>query len=174
MGAWPDARIWEELQLMACWLDGWSLPRRADPREGHHPDALVRRRADAPAAACSSPATLRTSSPPPTGARACEPRRQTTSAVLAEGLGVRSSRTGEARTGLDEYSERALRRIWRAEHFSKWMTSMLHVDPRRRRVRSSSSQRSRARVRLQLDRGGDLARRELRRNAAALTPATRP
>jgi p-hydroxybenzoate 3-monooxygenase len=29
-------------------------------------------------------------------------------------------------TGVDTYSERALRRIWRAEHFSWWMTSMLH------------------------------------------------
>jgi len=27
---------------------------------------------------------------------------------------------------LDQYSETALRRVWRAEHFSWWMTSMLH------------------------------------------------
>jgi p-hydroxybenzoate 3-monooxygenase len=31
--------------------------------------------------------------------------------------------------GLDEYSERCLRRVWRAQHFSWWMTQMLHVDP---------------------------------------------
>jgi p-hydroxybenzoate 3-monooxygenase len=30
---------------------------------------------------------------------------------------------------LDEYSERCLRRVWRAEHFSYWMTSMLHKLP---------------------------------------------
>ncbi|MHA6796306.1 4-hydroxybenzoate 3-monooxygenase [Pseudonocardia bannensis] len=29
-------------------------------------------------------------------------------------------------TGLDEYSATCLRRVWRAEHFSWWMTSMLH------------------------------------------------
>jgi p-hydroxybenzoate 3-monooxygenase len=29
----------------------------------------------------------------------------------------------------DTYSERALRRVWRAEHFSWWMTSMLHRHP---------------------------------------------
>ncbi|WP_214366484.1 4-hydroxybenzoate 3-monooxygenase [Pseudonocardia sp. H11422] len=29
-------------------------------------------------------------------------------------------------TGLDEYSTTCLRRVWRAEHFSWWMTSMLH------------------------------------------------
>ena len=27
---------------------------------------------------------------------------------------------------LDAYSERCLRRVWRSEHFSWWMTSMLH------------------------------------------------
>jgi p-hydroxybenzoate 3-monooxygenase len=27
---------------------------------------------------------------------------------------------------LARYSETALRRVWRAEHFSWWMTSMLH------------------------------------------------
>src|SRR3712207_746486 len=27
---------------------------------------------------------------------------------------------------LDAYSETALRRVWRAQHFSWWMTSMLH------------------------------------------------
>jgi p-hydroxybenzoate 3-monooxygenase len=36
----------------------------------------------------------------------------------------------ERRTDLlDAYTETALRRVWRATHFSWWMTSMLHVDP---------------------------------------------
>ncbi len=30
---------------------------------------------------------------------------------------------------LDAYTETALRRVWRATHFSWWMTTMLHVDP---------------------------------------------
>jgi p-hydroxybenzoate 3-monooxygenase len=30
---------------------------------------------------------------------------------------------------LDAYSDRCLRRVWRAEHFSWWMTSMLHRFP---------------------------------------------
>ena len=34
-----------------------------------------------------------------------------------------------ATTRLDAYSATALRRIWRAEHFSWWMTSMLHRFP---------------------------------------------
>jgi p-hydroxybenzoate 3-monooxygenase len=31
--------------------------------------------------------------------------------------------------GLDSYSDRCLSRVWRAEHFSWWMTSMLHQFP---------------------------------------------
>jgi p-hydroxybenzoate 3-monooxygenase len=31
--------------------------------------------------------------------------------------------------GLDAYSDTCLRRVWRAEHFSWWMTSMLHLSP---------------------------------------------
>jgi p-hydroxybenzoate 3-monooxygenase len=30
---------------------------------------------------------------------------------------------------LDGYSEASLRRVWRVQHFSSWMTTMLHVDP---------------------------------------------
>ena len=30
---------------------------------------------------------------------------------------------------IDGYAETALRRIWKAQHFSWWMTSMLHVAP---------------------------------------------
>jgi p-hydroxybenzoate 3-monooxygenase len=33
------------------------------------------------------------------------------------------------RSGLESYSDRCLRRVWRAEHFSWWMTSMLHRFP---------------------------------------------
>ena len=31
--------------------------------------------------------------------------------------------------GLDGYSARALRRVWKAERFSWWMTTMLHRFP---------------------------------------------
>ncbi len=36
--------------------------------------------------------------------------------------------TGD-RSGLDGYTDACLRRVWRAEHFSWWMTSMLHRLP---------------------------------------------
>ena len=33
-------------------------------------------------------------------------------------------------TGLDGYSEKALARVWKAQRFSWWMTTMLHTFPR--------------------------------------------
>ena len=32
-------------------------------------------------------------------------------------------------TGIDHYSERCLKRIWRAERFSWWLTSLMHRFP---------------------------------------------
>ena len=44
---------------------------------------------------------------------------------------MRSATTSPAGSdaGLDEYSDRCLTRVWRAQHFSWWMTTMLHLDP---------------------------------------------
>jgi p-hydroxybenzoate 3-monooxygenase len=47
--------------------------------------------------------------------------------VLAEAL-TSFFGTGDE-TGIDAYSDTCLRRVWRAEHFSWWMTSMLHNAP---------------------------------------------
>jgi p-hydroxybenzoate 3-monooxygenase len=47
--------------------------------------------------------------------------------VLAEALTAYLAGGDEA--GLDAYSDTCLRRVWRAEHFSWWMTSMLHNAP---------------------------------------------
>jgi p-hydroxybenzoate 3-monooxygenase len=43
--------------------------------------------------------------------------------ALAEFYGERS------KAGLDAYSKKALARIWKAERFSWWMTSLLHTFP---------------------------------------------
>ncbi|MBZ8134640.1 4-hydroxybenzoate 3-monooxygenase [Afifella sp. IM 167] len=50
---------------------------------------------------------------------------------LAEGM-IEYFRKG-TESGIDAYSERALRRIWQAERFSWWMTSLLHLFPERGR-----------------------------------------
>jgi p-hydroxybenzoate 3-monooxygenase len=44
--------------------------------------------------------------------------------VLADALDAYLKRGDD--TGIDAYSDTCLRRVWRAEHFSWWMTSMLH------------------------------------------------
>jgi p-hydroxybenzoate 3-monooxygenase len=92
-GAWPDARIWEELHARLAAQDGFRLAGDA----AH----IV----------------------PPTGAKdlnlaAADVR------VLAQAL---TEFYASGRTELLAHdSETALRRVWRAEHFSWWMTSMLH------------------------------------------------
>ena len=48
--------------------------------------------------------------------------------VLAEAL-VAWYATGSSRRCSTRYSDACLRRVWRAEHFSWWMTSMLHRLP---------------------------------------------
>src|SRR4030095_3403454 len=47
--------------------------------------------------------------------------------ILAEALEAFFARGAES--GLGAHSVAALRRVWRAEHFSWWMTSMLHRAP---------------------------------------------
>jgi len=44
--------------------------------------------------------------------------------ILAEAL-VAWYRTGSTEL-LDRYSQTCLRRVWRVQHFSAWMTAMLH------------------------------------------------
>ena len=61
---------------------------------------------------------------PPTGAKGLNLAISDVT-VLADAL-VDSFATGGSRTGLAEYSQTCLRRVWRAEHFSYWMTTMLH------------------------------------------------
>lgn len=61
---------------------------------------------------------------PPTGAKGLNLAMNDVR-ILAEAL-EGYYRTG-AEAALNGYSEAALRRIWRAQHFSWWMTSMLHT-----------------------------------------------
>ncbi len=63
---------------------------------------------------------------PPTGAKGLNLAIADV-AILAEAL-VEHYRSGSDR-GLDGYSERALARVWNAERFSWWMTSLLHRFP---------------------------------------------
>lgn len=63
---------------------------------------------------------------PPTGAKGLNLAIQDVK-VLFEGFeSFYSSGSTEL---LDSYTERALERVWKAQHFSYWMTSMLHTAP---------------------------------------------
>ena len=122
---WPDERIWDELRIRLE-RDGLGAQRgRPDHREGHHADAQLRRRADAVREpvpgrrrGAHRPAHRRArGSTWPSATSRCSPRRWPA-----------GTRRGD-RAGLDAYSDSCLRRVWRAEHFSWWMTSMLHRFP---------------------------------------------
>jgi p-hydroxybenzoate 3-monooxygenase len=63
---------------------------------------------------------------PPTGAKGLD-LAFADIRVLCEG--IRSWAATGSRDLLDRYSERALDRVWRAQNFSYWMTSMLHTRP---------------------------------------------
>ncbi|MEY9213287.1 4-hydroxybenzoate 3-monooxygenase [Thermobifida halotolerans] len=63
---------------------------------------------------------------PPTGAKGLNLAMH--DAVLLAGA-LRSWLLEGDESRADSYSDDALRRVWRAEHFSYWMTTLLHADP---------------------------------------------
>jgi p-hydroxybenzoate 3-monooxygenase len=63
---------------------------------------------------------------PPTGAKGLN--LALADVVLLTEVLERALRTNDT-AALDEYSERALRRVWKAQNFSYWMTTMLHRLP---------------------------------------------
>ena len=86
--------------------------------------------------------------------------------VLARAIGAFFAGPGGASCSTD-YSATCLKRVWRAEHFSWWMTSMLHRFPDddvfQHRLAAFAAQ-----LRRRLARGRDVARRELRRTAVRM------
>jgi len=119
---WPDDRIWEELHTRLATSDGdWELT------EGPIVDKGITPMRSYVAAPMRQGRLLLAGDAahivPPTGAKGLnlavrDVRR------LAEALVAHYARGDDA--GLDAYSDRCLVRVWRAQHFSWWMTSMLH------------------------------------------------
>ncbi|MGA7673107.1 MAG: 4-hydroxybenzoate 3-monooxygenase [Nitrolancea sp.] len=117
---WSDQRIWDELQTRFA-LDGWALSegpiidRSITPmRSVIHEPIQYGRLFLAGDAAHIVPAT---------GAKGLNLAVADVK-ILAEAL-VRWYRSGSS-AGLESYSSRCLRRVWRVEHFSWWMTSLVH------------------------------------------------
>src|SRR5260370_14241725 len=120
---WPDDRIWAELQRRLG-VPGWDLKEGPISEKAISPmrsfvatPMQYRRLVLAGDAAHIGP---------PTGAKGLNLAMADVT-VLAVAL---TSLLRDRRTELaDGYSERCLRRVWRATHFSWGMTSMLHTHP---------------------------------------------
>ena len=118
--AWPDARVWDELQRRVA-LDGWTLNEGAVLEKG-----ITGMRSFVTVPMQRGRLFLAGDSAhivPPTGAKGLN-LAVADVAILAEGL-IELFATGSERA-LEDYSERCLRRVWRAEHFSYWMTTLFH------------------------------------------------
>jgi p-hydroxybenzoate 3-monooxygenase len=120
---WSEDRIWEEFQTRLAGEDGFRL------HEGPIFDKTVLpfrsfvcepMRRDAVLLAGDAAHTV-----PPTGAKGLNLALADVR-VLAEA--IQRSLKGDA-AALDDYADRALARVWKAQYFSYWMTSMLHRQP---------------------------------------------
>jgi p-hydroxybenzoate 3-monooxygenase len=123
VNAWSGDRIWSELQARVG-ANGYTL------REGPITDKTVLRfrsfvnepmRYGSLLLAGDAAHTV-----PPTGAKGLNLALADVR-VLAEIL-ERALR-GNDPDALDEYTDRALDRVWKSQHFSYWMTTMLHLAP---------------------------------------------
>jgi p-hydroxybenzoate 3-monooxygenase len=121
---WPDERVWEELHTRLA-SDGFSL------QEGPVLEKSITPMRSFVAAPMRYRSLFLAGDAahivPPTGAKGLNLAVADVT-VLAQALGEYFSSGSE--TGLGEYSDRCLGRVWRAQHFSWWMTTMLHADPR--------------------------------------------
>ncbi|HLX79451.1 MAG TPA: 4-hydroxybenzoate 3-monooxygenase [Burkholderiales bacterium] len=120
-GNWPDARIWEELHARLASGDGWRLTEGRIFQKG-----VIAMRSFVTESMRYGRLFLAGDAAhivPPTGAKGLN-LAVADVRVLAQALAgfYASGRTDL----LEQYSDTALRRVWRAEHFSWWMTSMLH------------------------------------------------
>jgi p-hydroxybenzoate 3-monooxygenase len=120
IAAWSDERIWEELQLRLG-VEGWRVNEGKIVDKGVTPMrsfvAEPMRHGKLFLAGDSAHIV------PPTGAKGLNLAANDVR-LLAAAIAARY-RDGSERE-LDLYSERALRRVWRAQDFSNYMTQLLH------------------------------------------------
>jgi p-hydroxybenzoate 3-monooxygenase len=120
---WPDERIWDELRARTA-VDGWTLVEGPVLEKGvtgmrsYVCEPLRHGRLFLAGDAAHIV--------PPTGAKGLNLAIQDVR-LLGEAL-VRRYENGDESL-LDAYSDACLRRVWRCEHFSWWMTTMLHLPP---------------------------------------------
>ena len=120
---WPDDRIWEELGRRTA-VDGWTLQEGPVLEKGvtgmrsYVCEPLRHGRLFLAGDAAHIV--------PPTGAKGLNLAIHDVR-LLAEAL-IRFYERGDEAL-LDAYSDACLRRVWRCEHFSWWMTTTLHRPP---------------------------------------------
>lgn len=124
MDRWSDDRIWAELQARVAGPDGFAL------REGPITEKTVLRFRSFVAEPMRHGRILLAGDAahtvPPTGAKGLNLALADVR-ILAEVL-ERAVRKHEP-DAVEAYGPTALRRVWRAQHFSYWMTTMLHTAP---------------------------------------------
>jgi p-hydroxybenzoate 3-monooxygenase len=121
---WPDERVWTELEARLSTSAGFSLNEGPLLEKGITPmrSFVVEPMRHGRLFLAGDAAHI----VPPTGAKGMN-LAVADVRVLARALAAYFK---EGRSDLlDAYSETCLRRVWRAEHFSWWMTSMLHRFP---------------------------------------------
>jgi p-hydroxybenzoate 3-monooxygenase len=124
LDAWPDDRIWEELHLRLARDDGWTL------KEG----PLVEKAIAPLRSFVATPmqygrlylAGDAVHIVPATGAKGLN---LAVADVQVLGEALAKYLKGGDDSLLDAYSDACLRRVWRVQHFSWWMTWMLHRFP---------------------------------------------
>jgi p-hydroxybenzoate 3-monooxygenase len=122
--AWPDDRIWDELQTRLATDGGWRLEQGPVVEKGITPmrSFVVEPLRYGHLFLAGDAAHI----VPPTGAKGLNLAAADVR-VLSEALGAWYA-DGDTRA-LAAYSDTCLRRVWRVQHFSAWMTSMLHRFP---------------------------------------------
>jgi p-hydroxybenzoate 3-monooxygenase len=118
---WPDERIWDELSTRLATHDGWELTGgRIFQKDIVQMRSFVCEPMQHGRLFLAGDAAHIV---PPTGAKGMN-LAVADIRVLAHAL-TEFYRSGD-KSLLDAYSETCLRRVWRAQRFSWWMTSMLH------------------------------------------------
>jgi p-hydroxybenzoate 3-monooxygenase len=118
---WPDARIWEELHTRLATGEAWTLGEGRIFQKG-----IIAMRSFVVEPMRYGRLFLAGDAAhivPPTGAKGLNLAVNDVR-VLASAFGRYFKSKDES--DLNAYSATALKRVWRAEHFSWWMTSMLH------------------------------------------------
>jgi p-hydroxybenzoate 3-monooxygenase len=121
---WPDRKIWDELHMRFATTDGWELNEGPIVQKGITPmrSFVVEPMQFGSLFIAGDAAHI----VPPTGAKGLN---LAVADVRVLARAMKEYYATGSRELLDRYSETCLRRVWKVQRFSWWMTSMLHRFP---------------------------------------------